>query len=112
MPRLEIPSTPNSLPSLGREPDPLPRPREIAHPPAIRSTDQQSPAYPLTIHWLGKRTKGRHMGTAPAVGAKAPPFTLPGDDGKTVSLADFAGRKLVLYFYPRADTPGCTREAI
>jgi peroxiredoxin Q/BCP len=34
------------------------------------------------------------------------------DDGETVSLADFAGRKLVLYFYPRADTPGCTREAI
>lgn len=52
------------------------------------------------------------MGTAPAVGAKAPPFTLPRDDGGNVSLADFAGRKLVLYFYPRADTPGCTREAI
>ena len=52
------------------------------------------------------------MGTAPAVGAKAPPFTLPSDNGGTVSLGDFAGRKLVLYFYPRADTPGCTREAI
>jgi peroxiredoxin Q/BCP len=46
------------------------------------------------------------------VGAKAPAFTLPRDGGGTVSLADFAGRKLVLYFYPRADTPGCTREAI
>jgi len=34
------------------------------------------------------------------------------DDGGTVSLGDFKGRKLVLYFYPRADTPGCTREAI
>ncbi len=45
-------------------------------------------------------------------GAKAPSFTLPRDGGKTVSLADFAGRKLVLYFYPRADTPGCTKEAI
>jgi peroxiredoxin Q/BCP len=52
------------------------------------------------------------MGTAPAVGTKAPPFKLPRDDGGTVSLADFAARKLVLYFYPRADTPGCTREAI
>jgi len=45
-------------------------------------------------------------------GAKAPAFTLPRDGGETISLADFAGRKLVLYFYPRADTPGCTKEAI
>jgi peroxiredoxin Q/BCP len=45
-------------------------------------------------------------------GAKAPAFSLPRDGGGTVSLADFAGRKLVLYFYPRADTPGCTKEAI
>lgn len=45
-------------------------------------------------------------------GAKAPSFTLPRDGGGTISLADFAGRKLVLYFYPRADTPGCTKEAI
>jgi peroxiredoxin Q/BCP len=52
------------------------------------------------------------MGTAPAVGSKAPAFKLPSDDGTTVSLGDFKGRKLVVYFYPRADTPGCTREAI
>ncbi|MPZ38088.1 MAG: thioredoxin-dependent thiol peroxidase [Rhizobiales bacterium] len=45
-------------------------------------------------------------------GSKAPPFDLPSDDGGSVSLADFKGRKLVLYFYPRADTPGCTRESI
>ena len=45
-------------------------------------------------------------------GAKAPPFSLPRDDGGTISLKDFAGRKLVLYFYPRADTSGCTKEAI
>jgi thioredoxin-dependent peroxiredoxin len=44
-------------------------------------------------------------------GAKAPDFTLPCDDGQSVSLGQFKGRKLVLYFYPRADTPGCTREA-
>ena len=47
-----------------------------------------------------------------AAGAKAPGFTLPRDGGGSVSLADFAGRKLVLYFYPRADTTGCTKEAI
>ena len=45
-------------------------------------------------------------------GVKAPAFRLPRDGGDTVSLADFKGRKLVLFFYPRADTPGCTREAI
>ena len=52
------------------------------------------------------------MGTPPAVGDKAPNFKLLGDDGSTVSLADFKGRKLVVYFYPRADTPGCTKESI
>jgi peroxiredoxin Q/BCP len=52
------------------------------------------------------------MGTPLAVGDKAPNFKLPRDDGGTVSLADFKGRKLVVYFYPRADTPGCTRESI
>jgi thioredoxin-dependent peroxiredoxin len=43
---------------------------------------------------------------------KAPAFTLPRDGGGTVSLDDFAGKKLVLYFYPKADTSGCTKEAI
>ena len=47
-----------------------------------------------------------------AEGAKAPSFRLPRDGGETISLADFAGQKLVLFFYPRADTPGCTKEAI
>jgi thioredoxin-dependent peroxiredoxin len=45
-------------------------------------------------------------------GAKAPAFRLPRDGGDTVSLADYSGKKLVLFFYPRADTPGCTKEAI
>lgn len=45
-------------------------------------------------------------------GDKAPAFRLTLDDGTTVSLKDFKARNLVLYFYPRADTPGCTKEAI
>ena len=45
-------------------------------------------------------------------GTKAPAFHLPRDGGGTVSLSDYAGKKLVLFFYPRADTPGCTKEAI
>ena len=47
-----------------------------------------------------------------APGDKAPTFSLPRDGGKTVSLKDFKGRNLVVYFYPKADTPGCTREAM
>ncbi|MGY3614990.1 peroxiredoxin [Bradyrhizobium sp. USDA 10063] len=50
--------------------------------------------------------------TALVEGAKAPDFHLPRDGGGEVSLTDFAGKKLVLFFYPRADTPGCTKEAI
>lgn len=44
-------------------------------------------------------------------GTKAPEFTLLDKDGKPVSLSDFAGKKIVLYFYPRDNTPGCTRQA-
>ena len=47
-----------------------------------------------------------------AEGTRAPAFRLPRDGGDSVSLADFAGQKLVVFFYPRADTPGCTKEAI
>lgn len=45
------------------------------------------------------------------IGSKAPAFTLVSDEGKKVSLKDFAGKKVVLYFYPRDMTPGCTKEA-
>jgi thioredoxin-dependent peroxiredoxin len=44
-------------------------------------------------------------------GQQAPDFTLPDQDGQDVSLSDLAGRTVVLYFYPRADTPGCTTQA-
>jgi peroxiredoxin Q/BCP len=44
-------------------------------------------------------------------GDKAPNFTLPADDGSTVSLAGLRGKKVVLYFYPKDDTPGCTTQA-
>lgn len=52
------------------------------------------------------------MQPALAEGAKAPAFRLSRDGGGTVALSDYSGQKLVLFFYPRADTPGCTREAI
>ncbi|MFC5366767.1 thioredoxin-dependent thiol peroxidase [Salinirubrum litoreum] len=46
-----------------------------------------------------------------SVGDTAPDFELPDQDGEPVSLSDFAGQHVVVYFYPRADTPGCTTEA-
>lgn len=46
-----------------------------------------------------------------AVGTKAPNFTTKDDEGNTVSLSDFSGKTVVLYFYPKDDTPGCTKEA-
>ena len=46
------------------------------------------------------------------IGDTAPNFTLQDKDGKTVSLSDFKGRKVVVYFYPKDNTPGCTRQAV
>ncbi len=51
------------------------------------------------------------MGDFLEPGAKAPDFTLPADDGGEVMLHELRGKPVVLYFYPRDDTPGCTREA-
>lgn len=60
----------------------------------------------------GNKVAGKTAPAGPQIGAKAPAFTIARDGGGSISLTDFAGRKLVLYFYPRADTPGCTKEAI
>ncbi|HVT55551.1 MAG TPA: thioredoxin-dependent thiol peroxidase [Xanthobacteraceae bacterium] len=52
------------------------------------------------------------MGEILTAGAKAPDFSLPSQNGTPISLKSLRGSKIVLYFYPRADTPGCTQEAI
>lgn len=52
------------------------------------------------------------MGRELVAGSKAPAFSLQRDGGTKVALKDFKGRNLVLYFYPKADTPGCTKEAV
>lgn len=57
------------------------------------------------------RTEGIHAMTPLPEGAEAPDFTLESDSGETVSLAQLRGKPVVLYFYPRDDTPGCTTEA-
>lgn len=48
---------------------------------------------------------------APIIGEKAPNFTLPADSGKDISLSNFLGKKVILYFYPKDNTSGCTLEA-
>jgi thioredoxin-dependent peroxiredoxin len=83
--------------------------------PAERSKPKAAPSRPAIVD---KKPPALSSASSPvsspilAEGAKAPAFDLPRDGGGSVSLADFAGRKLVLFFYPRADTPGCTRESI
>jgi thioredoxin-dependent peroxiredoxin len=77
---------------------------------AAKSGTASAPAGKSSAGKAPAATPQRHQ--ALAEGAKAPAFRLPRDGGDTVSLADYAGKKLVLFFYPRADTPGCTREAI
>jgi peroxiredoxin Q/BCP len=77
-----------------------------------RKTAARKPVLKQPAQRLSGRQKAGNAGMALAPGTKAPSFSLPRDGGGTVSLADFAGRKLVLYFYPRADTSGCTKEAI
>ena len=67
---------------------------------------------PATMKAPKKPDKNQSSSDGLKPGTKAPNFSLPRDGGESVSLADFAGQNLVLYFYPRADTPGCTKEAI
>ena len=51
------------------------------------------------------------MNPVPAIGEAAPTFSLPSSTGETIDLAKLRGKTIVLYFYPKADTPGCTKEA-
>jgi len=55
-------------------------------------------------------TGPREETTRVEVGQSAPEFTLPDQEGNDVSLSDFRGQRVVVYFYPKADTPGCTKR--
>ena len=78
--------------------------------PAVATAAAKNP--PAKSPSGGKAGPSAARKSALIEGAKAPAFRLPRDGGDTVSLADYSGKKLVLFFYPRADTPGCTKEAI
>ena len=89
----QLKSAPSAAPKPEAAPIPKPAPKP-APAPVQKSDSKPGPAVALVE------------------GAKAPSFRLPRDGGDSAALADYAGQKLVLFFYPRADTPGCTREAI
>jgi peroxiredoxin Q/BCP len=82
--------------------------------PAAKAVKPAPVAKPAAVAKPVKPAKPK-VDTAPALaveGSLAPSFSLPRDGGATVSLADFTGQKMVIFFYPRANTPGCTKEAI
>ena len=74
---------------------------------ATSKTSHKAPSKPLKLFEPPPVRR-----TALTEGAKAPAFRLPRDGGDIVASSDYAGKKLVVFFYPRADTPGCTKEAI
>lgn len=91
--------------------------------PASASKSGKSGAKAASHKAASKRLKSSEKTSKPATatsavsakpleGQTAPAFRLPRDGGNVVTLSDYTGQKLVLFFYPRADTPGCTREAI
>lgn len=91
--------------------------------PASASKSGKSGAKTASHKAASKRLKSSKKTSKPAAatsavsakpldGQTAPAFRLPRDGGNVVTLSDYTGQKLVLFFYPRADTPGCTREAI
>jgi thioredoxin-dependent peroxiredoxin len=90
--------------------DPTPRPSHNGASKMLRSPDAARAKTPR-----GKSSVVERPSSPVAdvnVGDQAPAFRLPRDGGDSVALSDFSGKKLVLFFYPKADTPGCTREAI
>ena len=77
--------------------------------PAPKTAITPQPA--ADIRGGGKDSQGTTKTVSLKVGQKAPAFNLPDQDGKMVGLSDFKGKKVVLYFYPKDDTPGCTKES-
>ena len=84
------------------------RPLESRPPPQSRRPNKPSVKKPADANPAAAPGKAALL----SEGAKAPAFQLPRDGGSSVTLADYLGKKLVIFFYPRADTPGCTKEAI
>ena len=85
--------------------------------PVVAASKAPAAKPPVVTPPMDKTPAAKTVTAAPrqlgiSEGAKAPAFRLPRDGGDSVSLSDFKGQNLVLFFFPRADTPGCTKEAI
>ncbi|WP_426406788.1 peroxiredoxin [Bradyrhizobium ganzhouense] len=119
--------TPSGSPTAKKKPQKTPastQTRGAKTQPASASKSSKAGAKAASHKAASKRLKSSEKASKPAAsasavsakslteGQKAPAFRLPRDGGNVVTLSDYAGQKLVLFFYPRADTPGCTREAI
>lgn len=89
--------------------------RKAGNPSTVKSSTRAAKTAPKSPAAAAKRatsTKPKTPTTSVLLeGMKAPSFNLPRDGGQSVALKDYTGRKLVIFFYPRADTPGCTMEA-
>ena len=84
--------------------------------PAAAGGTKKTVTKKTTTPTKAKTTKAVKSGPGPStkqlqIGQKAPAFALPNQDGKIMRLSDFKGKKVVLYFYPKDDTPGCTKES-
>ncbi len=88
------------------------RASETSHKAASKRLKSASPSAPSAAAKPRNKSSSVEKTYMLTEGTKAPTFHLPRDGGGMISLSDFSGKKLVLFFYPRADTPGCTREAI
>jgi peroxiredoxin Q/BCP len=101
----------NRVANLSRSAKPSSRKGSVAtsHKPASKRLKSPSSAASKTSRNKSSSVEKSYTLTE---GAKAPPFHLPRDGGGMIALSDYAGKNLVLFFYPKADTPGCTREAI
>src|SRR5574339_241439 len=82
------------------------QPADRESPQIARDDDE-----PTDIRRRASLIEDRHMGKELTVGDPAPELSLPDQQGKPVTLKDFRGKQIVLYFYPKDDTPGCTKES-
>jgi thioredoxin-dependent peroxiredoxin len=110
---------PSARPPRAKSPGKTKAKAASARPPAAKRSSGKTTASHATQSKPLKKSAaparpaaGTATAAVPAEGDKAPTFGLPRDGGTNISSKDFLGKKLVLFFYPKADTPGCTKEAI
>jgi peroxiredoxin Q/BCP len=105
-------SAPKSAPKSAGTSESAPDRKPARQPSPKATASAREKASPKTVKKSARPAASANGAVMLREGDRAPDFTLKRDGDATVQLSDFAGRKLVIFFYPRADTPGCTLEAI